>query len=110
MIENQCAEVLVVLNVAPDLEDTIVDWLLSQQPGIGFTGFPVFGHSTDHAHLNPREQVSGRAKRQQFQVQLKQSDLEDFLQAADKTLGAVDARYWVLPIFAFGHLGGIRQS
>ena len=98
------AEMLVVLNVPPSLEESVVDWLLAREAGVGFTSFPVFGHSTSHDDLSPAEQVSGRQRRQQFQVQVKQEAVDAFLQDAKDDLGSAGVHFWVLPLFAGGQL------
>lgn len=110
MNDEQCTDVLVVLNIDPNLEEAVIDWLLARDDGVGFTGFPIFGHSTDHGHLSPSEQVSGRARRQQFQIQVEQGNVERFLQAASAEFGESGVRYWVLPILTSGHLGAIRET
>lgn len=97
-------EYLVVLNVPPSLEETVVDWLLAREDGAGFTSFPVSGHSTRHDDLSPAEQVSGRQRRQQFQVQVRQESVDTFLQDARNDLGDASVHFWVLPLFAGGHL------
>jgi hypothetical protein len=101
-----CDELLVILNVAPDMEEPVVDWLLAREDGAGFTSFPVFGHSTCHDDLSPAEQVSGRQRRQQFQIQIRQDVVELFLSDASRDLGSAGVHFWVLPLFAGGQLKG----
>jgi hypothetical protein len=97
-------ELLVVLNVPPSLEESVVDWLLARKEGTGFTSFPVFGHSTRHDDLSPAEQVSGRQRRQQFQVQIRQDAVDAFLQDASNDLGSAGVHFWVVPLIAGGQL------
>ncbi len=97
-------EVLVVLNVPPGLEETVVDWLLAREESAGFTSFPVYGHSTSHEDLSPAEQVSGRQRRHQFQVQIRHDAIESFLQDARSNFGSAGAHFWVLPLLAGGQL------
>ena len=99
-------EALVVLNVPPAMEESVVDWLLERVGSAGFTSFAVAGHSTEHDNLSAAEQVSGRQRRQQFQVQLDADAVPDFLANACDTLGAAGIHYWVLPVVQSGHLGG----
>lgn len=106
MIRTEVAELLVVLNVPPNLEGPVVDWLLAREESTGFTSFPVFGHSTRHDDLSPAEQVSGRQRRQQFQVQIRQDSVDSFLQDARNDLGSAGIHFWVLPLIAGGHLKG----
>ena len=107
MNEPRYDEALIVLNVPPNLEETIVDWLLARGDGAGFTSFPVFGHSTRHDGLSPAEQVSGRQRRQQFQVQIGKDAVDAFIDDARAALGNAGVHFWVLPLYAGGHLSGI---
>jgi hypothetical protein len=107
MNEPRYDEALIVLNVPPNLEETIVDWLLAREDGAGFTSFPVFGHSTRHDGLSPAEQVSGRQRRQQFQIQLKKGAVDSFIDDARAALGNAGVHFWVLPLYAGGHLSGL---
>lgn len=107
MNEPRYDEALIVLNVPPNLEETIVDWLLAREGGAGFTSFPVSGHSTRHDGLSPAEQVSGRQRRQQFQIQIKKDAVDSFIDDARAALGNAGVHFWVLPLHAGGHLSGI---
>ena len=106
MNERRYDEALVVLNVPPNLEETVIDWLLAREGGAGFTSFPVFGHSTSHDVLSPAEQVSGRQRRQQFQIQISHDAVGSFIDDARKTLGSAGVHFWVVPLSAGGHLSG----
>lgn len=99
-------ESLIVLNVPPSLEEPVVDWLLAREGGTGFTSFPVFGHSTSHEGLSAAEQVSGRQRRMQFQIQIREDAVDSFLDDAREALGTAGVHYWVLPLFAGGQLKG----
>ena len=101
----ESTDALVVLNVPPALEETVVDWLLQRVGGAGFTSFAVHGHSTSHQNLSAAEQVSGRERRQQFQVQIDADVVQGFLSDARDSLGTADIRYWVLPVTYSGRLG-----
>lgn len=102
MIET--GEALVVLNVSPEMENVVVEWLLERVGGAGFTSFPVSGHSTSHDNLSIAEQVSGRQRRHQFNVHIGADVVQGFLSDARDTLGAADVHYWVLPVMQAGRL------
>ena len=104
MTEMNYEETLVILNVSPDLEETVVDWLLGREGGTGFTSFTVFGHSTRHDELSPAEQVSGRQRRLQFQVQINRDAVDTFLSDARKTLDNTSVSFSLLPVLSTGHL------
>ncbi len=99
------SESLVILNVSPELEESLVDWLLAREDGGGFTSFAAQGHSTRHDNLSVAEQVSGRQWRQQFQVQMESASVDEFLDALQASLGSGGIHYWVLPIFRSGRFG-----
>lgn len=104
MTESNHNESLVTLNVPPELEEPIVDWLLAREDSTGFTSFPVYGHSTSHAGLSQTEQVSGRQRRQQFQIQLRAVDVGLFIENIRQSFAAAGIHYWVLPLIQGGHL------
>jgi hypothetical protein len=96
--------VLVAVNVPPVLEDAIVDWLLERNSP-AFTSYNVQGHSARHDHLSVSEQVSGRQRRLQFEVQLGTAALETFLADLVEAFAGSDLYYWATSIVATGHLG-----
>jgi hypothetical protein len=98
-------QVLVVITSPPSLESQLVDWLLSQDSDTGFSSTAVHGHSTRHDHLSIAEQVSGRQRRLQFQIQLGGNRLKDFLETLESEFAGADLHYWVVPVLAGGHLG-----
>lgn len=98
------SESLLILNAPPSLEEALVDWLLAHKHGTGFTSFPAQGHSTRHDNLSIAEQVSGRQRRQQFQVQMASASVDEFLDALETSLGGAGIHYWVLPISRSGRV------
>jgi hypothetical protein len=104
MTESNYKESLLTLNVPPDLEEPIVDWLLAREDSTGFTSFPVYGHSTSHDGLSPAEQVSGRQRRQQFQIQIRADGVDVFIDDIRKSFGNAGIHFWVLPLTLGGHL------
>ena len=105
MSRSNGTEVLIVLNAAPDLEEPVIDWLLSRDDSAGFTSSTVFGHSTDHDNLSQAEQVTGRQRRLQFQIQVAGERADSFLDDARHQFGAAGIRFWMIPLIAAGHLG-----
>ncbi len=107
---DEYAESLVILNAPPSLEEALVDWLLAHKHGTGFTSFPAHGHSTRHDNLSIAEQVSGRQRRQQIQVQMASAAVDEFLNDLQASLGGAGIHYWVLPISRSGRFGEIEKS
>lgn len=95
---------LIAINVPPTLEDAVVDWLL-ERDSPAFTSYPVHGHSARHDHLSVSEQVSGRQRRLQFEVELDAAELEPFLAGLVQAFGGSDLYYRATPVAAAGHLG-----
>lgn len=102
---NGDREVLVVLTVPQALVEVVVDWLLTRIDGTGFSSYAVAGHSAHFDALSLSEQVTGRQRRHQFQIELPEAQLEEFIAAARDEFGAAGVHYWVVPIIAGGHLG-----
>ena len=105
MINATQDQVLVVITSPPSLESNLVDWLLARDGGTGFSSFQLHGHSTHHDHLSVAEQVSGRQRRVQFQIQVSGSELETLLANLESDFGGADLHFWVVPVLAGGHLG-----
>lgn len=97
-------KVLIVITSPPALERQLVDWLMSQDDEMGFSSGPIHGHSSSHGHLSVAEQVSGRQRRLQFQVQLGSDRLAAFLDALKSEFSGADLHYWVVPVVEAGHL------
>lgn len=93
-------EIRLIINVPPDLEEALVDCLLAQEAVSGFTSYPVRGHG-EHGTMSIEEQVTGRRRRVQFEVQLQ-------IEAADLVLADVGVqvarglRWWLVPVQASG--------
>jgi hypothetical protein len=104
MTEATDSQVLVVLTSSPAIESELIDWLLSREDEIGFTSCAVHGHSANYSHLSIAEQVIGRQRRQQIQVLLHESLLDNFLSSLVAELGDIDLHYWVIPVLAGGRL------
>ena len=101
---SDAEEVLVVFDLPRNLEETMVDWLLLRDHDSGFTSFETRGHSSRHTGLTPAEQVSGRAKRVQFEMHIRMSEVETLISDAQNDLPATDVHYRVLPVISGGHL------
>lgn len=97
---NEFEQALVVITTAPNLEEPIIDWLLAREQQTGFTSMPVFGHSSRHDHLSSAEQVSGRQRRLQFQIQLDVAGVKPFVQELGEEFECADLHYWIQPLFS----------
>ena len=102
MSEGQ-SKTMLVLNISPQIEDEMVDYLLAQSHVSGFTSYPVRGHG-EHSYLSIAEQVSGRRKRIQFEIIMAPPEVDDLLGGLAENVGKGIA-YWQLPVINFGRIG-----
>ena len=79
-------QAILILNTAPELEEDLVDYLLSLSCVKGFTSYPVRGHGHHH-NLSIAEQVSGRRKRLQVEVLLQSQEVETVLAGLAQNVG-----------------------
>lgn len=93
---------MLVLNSPPELEEEMVDYLLSRSRVSGFTSYLVRGHG-EHGYLSIAEQVSGRRKRVQFEVIMAESDVAGILSGMELAVGK-GIGYWQLPVMNVGRV------
>ncbi|WP_317932281.1 DUF3240 family protein [Halioxenophilus sp. WMMB6] len=93
---------LLVLNIPPELEDELVDYLLAIPSAPGFTSYPVAGHG-QHARLSLAEQVTGRRKRIQFELILATDDADEVVAGLRQQVGT-DIYFWQQAVSNSGHL------
>lgn len=97
-------ELLVTLNAPPELEEAIVDCLLTFEAEDGFNSFPVYAHDHRNAGLSLAEQVSGRQKRIRFQMYLPEQDLVTLLDKLNNEFKNSGIHYQVLPVIENGYI------
>lgn len=93
---------LLVLTLAPALEEELIDYLLNQDSVESFTSQQVHGHG-EHGTLSVAEQVSGRRKRLQYQVIVTRSEIPALLAGLASSVGT-GIEYWEQPIRGYGHI------
>jgi len=93
---------LLVLNITPELEEDLVDYLLDRVEVGGFTSYPVHGHG-EQSRLSIAEQVSGRRKRVQFEILLPEQLVDEVIAGLAGEVGK-GIHYWQLPVMRSGHL------
>jgi len=96
------AEYLVTMNVPTELEEPIVDCLLTFESEHGFSSFPLFSHDHRNEGLSLAEQVTGRQKKIRFQVTIPESDLPLLLAKLKEDFANSGIHYWVLPVIEGG--------
>ncbi len=91
---------LLVLNAPPELEDDLVDYLMTHEQVGGFTSYPARGHG-EQKQLSIAEQVTGRRKRIQFELILPEEFVPTILAGLKEQVGS-DIFYWQQPVVASG--------
>lgn len=93
---------MLVLNIPPELEEDLIDYLLSLEAVTGFTSYDTRGHGSD-VQLTLAEQVSGRRKRLQFELMIEEDAIPEVLSDLSSAVGR-DIAYWEQPISNVGHI------
>jgi len=90
MTDTKNESVLALVTVPPTLEELLIDLLLAQEATSAFTSVAAHGHGTDHDQLSLAEQVSGRRKQVQFQVEIPIAAAPDLLASLRETFPGGD--------------------
>ena len=93
---------MLVLNIPPELEEDLIDYLLSLESVTGFTSYETRGHGSD-VMLSLAEQVSGRRKRLQFELLIEGEEIQSLLSGLSTEVGR-DIVYWEQVIDNIGHI------
>ncbi|QJD30987.1 DUF3240 family protein [Methylococcus geothermalis] len=96
--------VLLTLMVPPQLEDALVDWMLSASDIQGFSSQAASGHSSRAEEMSLNEQVAGRTRRVRFEVQLPGEVLAETLMALQTDFRNSGIHYWAMPVLDAGAL------
>jgi hypothetical protein len=106
--------VAIRLDVAPALEERVVDWLLERDDVATFTTYGTHVHGSDRNELSVAEQVSGRQRRVEVRIELAALVVDDWLAAlaalAASFGGGADVHYSVTPILRSGRLCELRSE
>jgi hypothetical protein len=97
------SEYLLRLNIPPNLEEDVVDLLLSSGEITGYQSYPTRGHGSVGA-MSIAEQVAGRRDRVQFEIVLDSELLESTLNKLKEAFPVRDVVYWAIPVIQSGRL------
>ena len=84
---------LLVLNIRPELEEDLVDYLLARDGVAGFTSYHARGHGEVNEEMSLAEQVSGRRQRLQFEILMDDVDVQKLVDGLADEVGR-DIVYW----------------
>ena len=89
---------LLIITVPPNLESKLSDWLIDQDPPIGFSSVAVNGHGMGHEGFTLAEQVRGSRRRIQFQVEAESERADRLLDGLARDFPAADMHFWMIPL------------
>lgn len=95
-------EQLLVLVVANELKDSVVDVLAGLGDVSGFSLSNIEGYSREHHQLSLSEQVAGHRGMARFEVIHEPAQEQILLTALESACGPGKARYWIIPLAASG--------
>lgn len=90
MTEMERDSVMALVKVPPRLEEMLIDLLLAHEATSAFTSVAAHGHGADHDRLSLSEQVSGRRRQVQFQVELPAAAAPDLLRSLREAIPGGD--------------------
>lgn len=93
---------LLQLQVAPSLEEAVVDCLLSMDNPLGFSSHTIHAHHAHHQQLSAIEQVTGRQRKIAFTLQIEKSQLATVLSHIKQSFSGSGLEYSVLPVIEAG--------
>ena len=97
-------EQLLVLVVANEVKDRVVDALIGLDAISGFSLSRIEGYSREHHQLSLQEQVAGHRGMTRFEVIHDPAQERMLLSALETACGEVEARYWIMPLAVSGRL------
>lgn len=95
---------LFILDVPPELEESVVDFLLEYDSEIEFTTFPISSHRRSHTGYSLSEQVTGRKKRQSFHLPLPKDRLLDFITALKNEFNGAGLEFRTVSLLNWGEI------
>jgi len=96
--------VLLTLVVPPDVEESVVDWVLARGEDEGFSTMSGHGHGVSQAVLSVAEQVAGRQARTFVEIQLPLGRARELLVELGRDFHRAGFHYWIAPLIEAGPL------
>ena len=98
MSENQMPKYCLSLICAPEIEEKLLDTLLSNTDDEVFTSTPTFSHGTAHGRLSDVEKVMGRSRSVQVQIIATEAALAGLIDLLRQHFKGTGLRYWATPL------------
>lgn len=93
-----------VLIVPPELEEKLLDELLTRFPSQVFVSTPTFGHGMRASELDPAEQVLGRSRAVQVQILVSREDSSRLRRMLMESFSNAGVHFWILPVVDEGDI------
>jgi hypothetical protein len=94
--------VLLTLSLTPALEGPIAEWLLENEPDLGFTSMAAHGHGVNPERLSLIEQVTGRQRRVIMHIVLPAAAAAALVEKLAAVFAGTDTYYWTAPALDVG--------
>ena len=98
------SEFCLVMLCAPDIEEKLLDVLLTAVGNEVFTSMPSFSHGTAQGRLSSVEQVLGRSRSVQVQIIVTEDEMAQLLGLLRESFAGTGLRYWALPLAVQGEI------
>ncbi|MGH8548805.1 MAG: DUF3240 family protein [Methylococcales bacterium] len=95
---------LFMLDVPPELEESLVDFLLEYDSEIEFTIFPMAVHRRSHSGYSLSEQVTGRKQQQSFHLPLPKDRLVELVRALKNEFKGAGLEFRTVPLLNRGEI------
>lgn len=86
------------------MEETLIDWLLTQEDISGFSSMEIYGHGSRSTHLSLLEQVTGRQKRIQFLIHTQTEAAHRLVMDLQQRYPNTGLHYMVTPVLEAGQI------
>ena len=96
---------MLALFMSPELEDSVIDWLLAQTDVEGFIATKVDGHGVTHDALSVAEQVAGRERLRMLQLFASIEVARRVIAGLTAEFPSAAMRYQLLPALEGGRIG-----
>jgi hypothetical protein len=89
---------------APEVEEKLLDMLLTNFSDEVFTSTPVFSHGTAAGRMSPREQVMGRSRSVYVQILVTEEEAETLRRLLLENFAGTGIRYWTTAVGVEGEV------
>ncbi len=89
---------------SPEIEEKLLDTVLSTLEDEVFTSTPTFSHGTSHGRLSNLEKVMGRSRSVQVQIITTDEELASLIELLQRRFMGTGLRYWATPLHTEGEV------